>query len=653
MKTGSEGHTLLFLCKCSENISKHIDFSQIKKWLKKGDKVDACITCNLLCSPKEKELFVKALKHYEPVKSVIIAGCSPKQHEKTFQALAEQAGVNMSRVQCANIREHCAYVTKDPGEATEKAQFIINAAINRSLKAEDLVKSSMKVHTDVVIIGGGIAGIEAALTLSKAGRKVSIIEKNISLGGAVIQTEEVAPHMECAPCLLAPVLSHVKDDENINVISNAEVEDILGFFGNFKVKVKKRARYVKDNCIGCEECFEVCPVEVSHDFHHHLGTRKAVYTLFAGSVPQAAAIDREYCLHFKDGSCSACVEVCPFQSIDFEAEDEALTLTAGAVIVATGFSGPGSESLNQYNYGTDDHVYTLGEFERLASSNGPTEGSIVLRNGNEPHRVVVVHCAGSMNGEGIPYCSGLCCTQACKVSALLRHARPETIIYNIHKDLVFPDPGTYRFYQQQKEAGTEFVYCADLSSIKVTPVEEKGNVIVQCQGLILHDIDMVILATGMKPAPETGKLSEMVHCPVTKEGYLQPDHGLLHATGTAIDGVYRVGCAVKPLNVPDSVATARAAAGDILSKLIPGKEIELEVMTSYIDPEKCGGCKLCISVCPFKAIVFDDEKKISIVNEAICRGCGTCAAACASGAARAKHFTDEQIFAEIEGILDA
>ncbi|MBN2443144.1 MAG: CoB--CoM heterodisulfide reductase iron-sulfur subunit A family protein [Spirochaetales bacterium] len=653
MSMTKEGKTILFLCKCASNISKQVDFSRIKQWLRKGTDVDVCVTGNLLCSPKEKELFVKALKHYKPIKSIIIAGCSPKQHEKTFQNLAESAGVNMSKVQFANIREHCAYVTKDPLEATDKAKHIINAAIKRSFKAEDLTKMTMKVRTEVVIIGGGIAGIEAALTLSRAGRKVYIIDKNISLGGAVIQTEEVAPYMDCAPCLLAPVLSQIREDKNIEVITNGVVEDILGFFGNFKVKVRKRSRFIKDNCIGCEECFEVCPEDVPYDFHRGLGTRKAIYTLFAGSVPQTAAIDKDHCRHFTNGSCSACEEVCPFQSIDFTREDEHLTLLAGSIIVATGFSLPAPEALVHLGYGTLKNVYTSAEFERLASSNGPTEGAIVLKNGKEPGRIAVIHCAGSLDEHGIPYCSGICCTHACKIGEMIRKVRPGTIVYNIHKDLVFPDPMSFNFYQHQKKEGTEFIYCKDLSTVRISEVEEKGNLNVACEGLILHDIDMVVLVTGMKPAAGTDKLADMLHCVLTPHNYLAPDHSLLHMTGTTIDGVYMAGCAVKPSNVPDSITQARAAAGDILSKLIPDKEIELEVMTAYINPEKCGGCKLCLTVCPYKAITFDPEKQISVVNEAICRGCGTCVATCPGNAAKAKHFTDEQIFAEIEGMLDA
>ena len=242
---------------------------------------------------------------------------------------------------------------------------------------------------------------------------------------------------------------------------------------------------------------------------------------------------------------------------------------------------------------------------------------------------------------------------ACKVSELLRNEYPDIIVYNIHKDLVFPDPQSHDFYQKQKDNGTEFVYCPDLSTVRVSEVEEKGNLKVDCAGFVLHDVDMVVLAEGLRPAKGTKTLAEMLDCDLSSCNYLVPDHGLLHNTGSMISGIYMAGCAVKPSNVPDSITQARGVAGDILSKLIPGKEIDLEIMTAVIDPEKCAGCKFCIGACPFKAITFDCEKQVSVVNEALCRGCGTCAATCASSAVKAKHFTDEQIFAEIGGILDA
>jgi heterodisulfide reductase subunit A len=649
--TQKKEQIVLFLCKCGSNISNFIDFENLKDWVKKQKNVNTLAIGNLLCSPKGKKYFTDTIQD-KNIKSIVVAACSPKLHEKTFQGLAEELGINIGKVAMANIREHCAWVTPDKNEATVKAKLLINAALKRSLLSEDLLKKTMEVNSDLLIIGGGVAGIQTALTMSKAGRKVYIIEKNISLGGSVIKTEEVAPNMECSPCLLAPLLSDVRDDPGIEVITNADVTDILGFFGNFTVKVKKRARYVEESCIGCGECFSLCPVSVKSDFHRELGERKAVYTLFPGSVPAAAAIDSENCKHIIDGSCDECAKSCPFGSINFEQSDEDLSIQAGSIVVATGYSDGDASNLVDLGYGEYSDVYTTSEFERLASSNGPTGGNIQLKNGEKPNSVAVIHCAGSMRGDAIPYCSGICCTNAVKIGELVRKVNPKAEVYNIHNDLVFSKPKDYQFLKKQIAEGTRFIRCPDLTSIKIAGHEEGGAIKIKGEGFSPVKVDMVVLSTGLKPAEDTEKLSELLNVDLDENGFFKVDHEILHTTGTMIDGIYIAGCSAIPVGVADSITQARAVAGDVLSRLVPGREIELEIMTSSIDEDICAGCKLCISTCPYKAITFDSEKRVSVVTESICRGCGTCTAACPSGASKSKHFSDEEIYAEIGGVLN-
>jgi heterodisulfide reductase subunit A len=647
-----DGKTILFLCKCGPNISNFVDFEPLKDWAKEQGDVNVLAISNLLCAPNGKKFFSEVVKNRN-IKSIIVAACSPKLHEKTFQDLASEYDINIGKIQMANIREQCAWVTDDKEEALVKTKTLINAAIKRSIHSKDLQKKTMTVYTDVLIIGGGVAGMQSALMMSKAGRKVYIIEKDISLGGAVIKTEDVAPSMECSPCLLAPILSEIRDDPNVEVLTNAEVSEVLGFFGNFTAKIKKKARFVKDNCIGCEECFTECPVLVDSEFHLGLGKRKAIHMLFPGSVPAAAAIDKENCLHFKDNSCNACAQICPFKSIDFDDEDEEMLIQVGAIVVATGFQNPQENYLSSLplGYKKIENVLTNSEFERLASSNGPTGGKIHLKNGDVPSSIAVIHCAGSMNGDGIPYCSKICCTNALKVGEFIRKANPDAKVFNIHKDLVFSNPKEYKFYNQQIEKKTKFIYCSDLTSIKVNPSEKEGKITITGYNVNITDVDMVVIVTGLLPAHGTEKIAEMMTLELDHNGFIKPDHEILHETGSILDGVYAAGCITQPANTSASVTQAQAAAGDILCKLIPGREIELEIMTSFIDEDLCAGCKLCLSVCPYKAVIYDKEKKVCRVNEAICRGCGTCTAACPSGASQARHFTNEQIYAEIKGLL--
>jgi heterodisulfide reductase subunit A len=626
-----------------------LDLEALGSWAGQRGDIASVETHDLFCSPAGKEAFKKALAEKRPER-VVVAACSPKMHEKTFQDLAEEAGLNISQVQMANIREQCAWVTRQPERALSKAKALVNAAIKRGVLSETLTRQTMDVRTDVLVIGGGIAGIEAALTAARAGRKVTIVDRDISLGGAAIRTEEVAPVMECSPCLLSPRLADIRDDPNIEVVANAEVTAVLGFYGNFTARIHRRARYVNDTCIGCEACFEACPVDVPSRFHLGLGTHKAIHTLFPGSVPAAAVIDREHCLHFKDGSCDACVAACPFGSIDFEEQDEQMEIEVGAIVVATGFASGDVSAFPELGYGQIEEVYTLGEFDRLASNNGPTGSEIRRKDGRPPERVAVIHCAGSLRDDGIAYCSGTCCTDAVKVGALVRAQLPEVEVYDIHRDLVFAGPGQHRFYERARAEGTRFVRCEDLRSVKVT--KKNGNLQVTGSGFDPLEVDMVVLANGLKPAEGTPALAGMLDIELTEDGYFMPDHSLLHATGASRDGIYVAGCAAGPCDLSTSVTQGRSAVGDAISKLLPGRKIDLEVMTSVIDPEVCAGCKLCLSVCPYKAITFDAERQVCVVNEAICRGCGTCTAGCPSGASRAKHFTDEQIYAEIGGLLN-
>ncbi|MBN1577103.1 MAG: CoB--CoM heterodisulfide reductase iron-sulfur subunit A family protein [Chitinispirillaceae bacterium] len=645
---GKKTKIALFLCKCGANIADFIDLKEIESRFSGNDTTSFVETQDLLCSPAGKKNMLETIEKNKP-DFVVVAACSPQMHEKTFQEVVADAGINMARMQMANIREQSAWVTTDKKKATLKAIALINAAMERSVLHDDLQPKTMECLTDLIIIGGGMAGIEAALLAANAGRKVTIVEKEISLGGSVIKIEEVAPNMECAPCLLSPRLAAVRDNKNIRVISNASVTDVLGFFGNFKVKIKRMARYVKESCIGCEACFEVCPVTVDNDFNLGLGTKKAISTLFAGSVPAAAAIDKTNCLHFTDGSCNACAAVCPFQSIDFEDTGEDIEVSAGAVIVATGCTTVNPSTVPETGYGKIENVYSMPEFERIASSNGPYGGEIRLKNGEPPRSVAVIHCVGSLSDGGVPYCSGICCMTAIKTGELLRKKNPDVEVYSIHDRLVFNGPEQQAFFEKQKEEGTHFVKTERLRDLRVV----QNGTTIEISGPDFQPIavDMVVLSTGLTPQKGTLALARMLNADLTDAGFFKADHPILRAIGSSIDGVYTAGCCASPCDVTTAITRAQAAAGDAISKLVPGRKIALEVMTTIIDEIKCAGCKLCIAVCPYKAIDFDGQKKVCVVNEAICRGCGTCAATCPGGAARAIHFSDQQIMAEIGGLL--
>jgi heterodisulfide reductase subunit A len=638
----------IFLCCCGKNIADFVNLQEISEWAKNKSDIKFVETVDLLCSPAGKSFVEKTVRDHMP-DSVVVVACSPKMHEKTFREAVERGGLNMAYLQMANIREQAAWVTPDKKQATEKAKSLLAAAIHRSLLHQPLTQQFTDCKTDVVVIGGGIAGIEAALCAAASGRKVTIIERDISLGGSIIKTEEVAPAMECAPCMLAPRLAAVRENKNITVITNAEVKQVLGFFGNFTVTATKKARHITDACIGCEACFEVCPVSVKSSFHLGLGNRKAVYTAFPGSVPAAAVIDHENCKHFADGSCNACVGVCPFNAIDFNQEDVEVRVDAGSVILAVGTETPDISALPDLGYGSIADVYTMPEFERIASSNGPYGGEIRRRDGSIPSSIAVLHCAGSLNKSVLPYCSGICCVNACKAGDLSRKKVSGIKVYNIHDRLVFTSPEAEQYYHEQLHEGTTFIHSMDLTSVSIA--QNSSQIKISGKDFNPIEVDMVILSTGCTKTSGVDDLSEMTQARLNNFGFFKPDHQFLHTTGTTIDGIYAVGSCAGPCDVGTATARARAAIGDISARLVAGRRIELELMPSRIDKEVCAGCKLCIPVCPYSAITFDIVNHRSIINEAICRGCGTCAATCPGGAITAIHFTNGQIEAEIKGVI--
>ncbi len=558
----------VYVCECGANIAEKVDIDKVIAAVSPLKDVEVTERHKLLCSEDGREFLKQSIEEHG-LTHVVVAACSPKQHELTFMNVCGQAGLNPQLFQLANIREQCAWVTPDGEEATDKAIRQIRAAISRVLYHAPLEKKEVEVSPDVLVIGGGIAGIKASQLLAAPDRKVYLVEKTSSLGGKVKNFSKLFTNMESGLDLIAQELQSLVENENIEVLTDSEVEQILGFLGNFEAKVVKKV------------------------------------------------------------------------------EDKELNFNVGAVILATGFDLFDPKGLPQYGYGKLDNIYTSLEFEEMNIPDGPTGGKILLKNGKPPESVAIIHCVGR---EEKDYCSKVCCLYSLKFDRMLKSQLPAVKVSHLYSDLCIPGKSFQKFYEDTRKMEIEFVRS---SRIEVTGNGKGTTIKYETETGSKGDLaaDMVILIPAMESSSDAQKFAEMLKIPQDEKGFLAEEHQLLGPVASAVEGVFVIGCAQGPQSISESIVQAEAAAGKILSALVPGRKLELEVRTSEISENFCLGCKTCIDVCPYGAITFDEMRRISVVNEVLCHGCGSCAAACPSGAAKLRHFTFPQIYQELKEVL--
>lgn len=416
--------------------------------------------------------------------------------------------------------------------------------------------------TPVLIVGAGVAGIEASLLLANSDTKVYLVERASYFGGNVIKWEEVFPNMECATCMIAPKQQEVLQNENIDLLTLSQIESVQGSVGNFIVNVKKKARYVDlENCIGCGACFDPCPVEVDNEFEENLTKRKAIFIPCAGALPNVPVIDTDSCLRFKGKDCQLCQEACMFEAIDYTQQDEELELKVGAIIVATGFKIYDLTKTTQFGYKKLNNVYSAIEIERICASNGPTEGQIVLQNGEAPKSVAIIHCVGR---EEKGYCSSVCCMASIKIAHFLKSKLPDVKVSQLYSDLCIPGRDYQKFYQEVKGSGVDFIRAI------VEEVTQQGT------GLAIKykteggkentlNVDMLILSPALEPAVESSKLADILAITQDEHGFFREREPDLDSVCTARDGIFIAGCAQSPKDVPATVAEAEATVGRVLA----------------------------------------------------------------------------------------
>ena len=567
-----------------------------------------------------------------------------------------KADKNKYLLQMANIREQCTWVTPENDDAYSKSRALTLAAIRRVQLHDQLEEKSIECNTDVVVIGGGIAGIEAALAAAGDGRNVTLIEKSPSLGGMITKLEEAAPTMECAPCMVSPRISEIEESENIAVLTNCEIDEVAGYLGNFEVQVKQRPRMVDlDACIGCDECIQVCPVEVESTYDYGMSKRKAIDVLFPGCSPNCAVVDLSACLKTTGGDCDACVTACPMEAMDFSQQETGQLIRCGAIILATGSEQFDALNVPQYGFNVLPEVYSHEQFARLTSNHGPTSGHILKKDGTAPAKIAFVHCVGR---NQLGYCSGHCCDAAVGMSLTALEGNEETQVVHLMQDIMCSGEMGSRLLQKvadkngKRSDGGTVIRVADIGSVNI---EQSGA------GLQLNwdnfgskaqiDADMVVLVTGTKPSAGTAEIVDKLELAKTARGFVAPDHPMLRPAQSSLEGVFLAGNVNGTSGIAGSIQGAKAAVGGVLSKLVPGRKLQLKSIVAHTESELCSACGLCVQVCPFAAVKIDHARNIAVVNEVLCQGCGTCVGTCPSGAASARHFTEDQLDAEVREVL--
>lgn len=656
----------VFVCWCGSNIAATVDVEAVSQALSKEPGVVFSTNYQYMCSQTGQDLIQEKVRELG-LTGVVVCSCSPRMHENTFRKTCEKAGLNPYMVEIANIREQCSWIHKDKAEATKKAIILGRAAIAKVMLNAPLQAGTSPVKKRALVIGGGIAGIQTALDIADAGFEVDIVEKKPTIGGKMTQIDKTFPTLDCAACILTPKMVDCAQNEKIHIYAYSEVAAVKGFVGNFKVTIRKKARFVDTTkCTGCGLCTEKCPQKkVPNEFNLGLDTRRAIYIPFAQAVPKVATIDPDYCNMLQKGKCGVCARVCSAGAIDYTQKDELIEEEYGAIVAATGFNPIDLGQFNEFAYAQSPDVVSSLEFERLMNAAGPTGGTLLRpSDGKHPRTIVFVQCVGSRcDGaqKGKPYCSKICCMYTAKHAMLCREKYPDTEVYVFYIDVRTPGKNFDEFYRRAvEEYGVHYI-----KGMVGKVVPQNGVLKVQASDLLdnrqLHiDADMVVLAAAIEPDKSARSLATMLTASMDTNDFFTEAHPKLRPVESPTAGIFLSGTCQGPKDIPETVAQAGAAAAKVIG-LLSKSQLLCNPCTARPDESMCNGCSSCEKVCPYGAITYINKefrgpnrttvlRRVAQVNPAVCQGCGACTVACMSGAMDLKGFSNRQIMAEVDAI---
>ncbi len=636
----------VYICHCGINIAATVDVEKVTAFAKKLPHVAIARNYQYMCSDPGQDLIKNDIKSLG-LDRVVVAACSPRMHEITYRNAIRSVGLNPYFFEMANIREQCSWVHSSREEATEKAMDLIASAVAKVSLHEPLEENEASVTPRVLVIGGGIAGIQASLDIARSGFEVYLVEKSPTLGGHVAQLDRTFPNLDETSTILLPKLEELQRHPQIHPLTQTEVEEVEGFVGNFKARVKHQPRYVDPaKCTSCKRCEEVCPVDLTNEFDMGLSKRKAIYLPSPLAFPHSYLIDSKACLFLQKGECGRCRDVCPDGAVRFEEVGMEFQLEVGTIVVATGYDPFDPKLKPEFGYGRYPNVMTALEFERLLSPKGPTKGRIEV-NGEQPRSVFFIQCVGSRDKTvGNEYCSRVCCMFTAKQAFLVKEQIPEARVTVCYIDIRAFGKGYEEFYEQVQKKGIFY-----RKGIPSEIYQKSGKLMVRAEDELLgeayeEEADLVVLATGLTQRKDSDQLRGLLKLSQGPDRFYLEAHPKLRPLDTATDGIFLAGACQGPKDLSDTLSQAHGAASRATIPLFAGK-VRIEPITAVVDPLLCAGCGLCEQICEYRALKIDPYRKLMTVNEALCKGCGACNATCPSSAISLRHFKTEQIIAQI------